>query len=160
MAVILWGKPAITISNQTGATITSSALNVDTPVINTTQLSTERGEKHEAQIEGGGNEAVRYDRGKHTLEFEVRFAKARIMPLQDQCQDGIIKGSYKIEVADPNDNTAPKMTMNDAVGSYEDILNADDGARRHYYFDSQVPTGGGDQITWSNIGTVSGGGGA
>lgn len=154
MAVILWGKPLITISNLTGAAITSNALTVPTPVIDTTQLSTERGEKHEAQIEGGGNEAVRYDRGKHTLEFEVRFAKDRVMPLQDQCQDGIIKGSYKLEVEDPEDSTAPKMTMADGVGSYEDILNADDGARRHYYFDSQVPTGGGDQITWSNIGTV------
>jgi hypothetical protein len=154
MAVILWGKPLITISNLEGAAITSRALTVPTPVINSTQLTTERGEKHEAQIEGGGNEAVRYDRGKHTLEFEVRFAKDRVMPLHDQCQDGIIKGSYKIEVADPDDNTAPKMTMADGVGSYEDILNADDGARRHYYFDSQVPTGGGDQIAWSNIGAV------
>lgn len=155
MATILWGKPKITMNNVSGS-VSSKALEVPTPVVNTTQLSTTRGDKHTADIEGGGNEAVRYDRGSHTLEFEVRFAAGRVMPLQDQCQDGIISGVYKIEVEDPVDNTAPKMIMHEGTGSYEDILDADDGARRHYYFDSQIPDGGGEQITWKNIGTVAG----
>lgn len=154
MAVILWGKPDITIAAATGSSVTSSALTVPTPVEGSTQLSTERGEKHEAKVEGGGNEAVKYDKGSHTLEFEVRFAKDRVMPLQDVSHDGVISGEWKVTVSDPNDNTAPQMAINVATGSYEDLLDSTDGARRHYYFDSEVPASG-DQITWTNIGTPS-----
>ena len=154
MAKILWGKPKITITNVTGSGVTSQALDVPTPVINTTQLTTERGEKHTADVEGGGNEATRYDRGSHTFEFEVRFAAGRVMPLQDQCKDTVIAGTYKIELEDPEDPTAPKMTIHECTGSYEDLLNADDGARRHYYFDTQIPADGGDQISWGNTGNV------
>lgn len=153
MAVILWGKPQIEIEAITGSTVTSSALTVPTPVENSTSLTTERGEKHEARIEGGGNEAVRYDKGSHTLEFEVRFAKDRTMPLQDVSHDSVISGEWKVTVSDPNDSTAPKMAINVATGSYEDMLDAADGAKRHYYFDSEIPASG-DQITWSNIGNV------
>ncbi len=154
MAVILWGKCAITIEAVQGSSTTSTALTVPTPVQNSTTLSTERGEKHEALIEGGGNEAVRFDKGKFTLEFEVRFAKDRVMPLSDVSHDGAINGEWKITVADADDNTAPKMTMNSGKGSYEDMLDQDDGARRHYYFDSEALASG-DQITWANIGTPS-----
>ena len=154
MAKILWGKPKITISNVEGSGETSKALEVPTPVINSTQLSTERGDKHTADVEGGGNEATRYDRGSHTLEFEIRFAAGRVMPLQDQCKDSTIGGTYKIEVENPEDPTAPKMTIHECTGSYEDLLDAEDGARRHYYFDTQIPSDEGEQITWGNIGTV------
>ena len=156
MAVILWGKCAINIEAVTGSSVTSRALEVPTPVQNSTSLSTERGEKHEALSEGGGNEAVRFDKGKFTLEFEVRFAKDRIMPLYDVSHDCAIAGEWKITVSDADDTTAPKMIMNSGKGTYEDILDQDDGARRHYYFDSEaLPTG--DQITWDNIGTPSNG---
>lgn len=153
MANILWGKPKISIGEAGGTATPISA----TPVENSTSLSTSRGEKHEAKIEGGGNEAVRYDRGTFTLEFEVRFANGRTMPLQDKCEDGYIKGGpYKVVVEAADDATAPTMTLNAAEGSYEDLYSADEGARRHYYFDSTVPQSG-NQIDWDTTASGSGG---
>lgn len=150
MAVILWGKPAITIAAATGSTVTSTALTVDTPVMDSTQLNTERGEKHEANIEGGGNEAVRYDKGKFTLEFEVRFANDRTLPLSDVSADGNIQGEWKVTVADSvSAASAPQVSLNKCVASYEDMYSADEGARRHYYFESVVPSDSSAQITWT-----------
>ena len=146
---ILWGKPLITVTvvDSTGA---SSRLTIPTPVADSTTLETERGEKHEAEIEGGGNEAVRFDKGKFTLQFAVRFAKERLMPFSDVSHDGNVSGTYKLVVSDPTDPDAPAMTMNEAIISYEDNLDADDGARRIFYCDSMVPSNGGDQVVWSD----------
>lgn len=157
MATILWGKPSLTITvvNSSGA---SANLSVPTPVEDSTQLSTERGDKHEANIEGGGYEAVRYDKGSFTLEFSVRFATGRTMPFEDVSSDGVVTGTYKVVVADPSDNSAPKMTMNEAVVSYEDEYSADNGAMRHYFCESIVPSGGGSQITWTHAASGSGSG--
>ena len=148
MAVILWGKPTITVTAVGGATADKSAnLTVPTPVADSTQLSTETGDKHTADIEGGGYEAVRYDRNTYTLEFSVRFAAGRTMPFEDKSHDGKVTGTYKFEIKG-EDTTSPTMRMKEANVRYEDELTADDGARRHYFCESIIPEGGGDQIVW------------
>ena len=150
MAIILWGKPAITVTAVGGAASDRSAnLTVPTPVADSTQLSTEAGDKHTADIEGGGYEAVRYDKNTYILEFSVRFAAGRTMPFEDKSHDGSVSGTYKFVVAG-EDTGSPSMTMNEAQVRYEDEYSADDGARRHYYAESLVPTGGSDQITWAH----------
>lgn len=150
MAVILWGKPEITITAVGGSASEKSAnLAVPTPVADSTQLTTETGDKHTADIEGGGYEAVRYDKNTYTLEFSVRFAQGRTMPFEDKSSDGAVTGTYKFVVTG-QDAGSPTMTMQEATVRYEDEMNADDGARRHYFAESLVPTGGGDQITWSH----------
>lgn len=151
MAIILWGKPTITITAVSG---TSSNLTVPTPVADSTQLSTETGDKHTADIEGGGYEAIRYDKNSFTLEFSVRFAAGRTMPFEDVSHDGNITGTYKFVVTG-QDNGSPTMTINEANVRYEDEYSADDGARRHYYAESIIPTSG-DQITWSHTAAGSG----
>lgn len=150
MAVILWGKPTITITAVGGATADQSAnLEVPTPVADSTQLSTETGDEHTADIEGGGYEARRYDKNSFTLEFSVRFAAGRTMPFEDKSHDGNISGTYKFVVASADESTAPTMTINEASVRYEDEYNTDDGARRHYYAESLIPASG-DQITWTH----------
>ena len=157
MAIILWGKPVITITAVGGASSDQSAnLTVPVPVADSTQLSTEAGDKHTADIEGGGYEAIRYDKNTFVLEFSVRFANGRTMPFADKSHDGAITGTYKFEVTS-GEAGAPKMTINEANVRYEDEYSADDGARRHYYAESLVPSGGGDQISWGvNSGSGSG----
>lgn len=152
MAVILWGKPTITITNVTG---NSAKLTVPTPVADSTQLSTETGDKHTADIEGGGYEAVRYDKNSFTLEFSVRFAAGRDMPLEDKSKDGSVTGTYQIAVTG-EDAGSPTMTIAEASARYEDEYSASDGAARHYFFESLVPSGGGDQITWAHTAAGSG----
>ena len=158
MAVILWGKPDITITAVGGsAAEQSSNLTVPTPVADSTQLTTQAGDKHTADIEGGGYEAVRYDKNTFVLEFSVRFAQGRTMPFEDKSSDGSVTGTYKF-VVKGQDAGSPQMTMQEATVRYEDEMTADDGARRHYYAESLVPASG-DQITWSHASTPSSGSG-
>lgn len=150
MAVILWGKPTITITAVGGTSAEQSAnLTVPTPVADSTQLSTTAGDKHTADIEGGGFEAVRYDKNTFTLEFSVRFAMGRTMPFEDKSHDGAVTGTYQFVVSG-QDAGSPSMTMAEATVRYEDEYSADDGARRHYFCESIVPASG-DQITWSHV---------
>ena len=149
MAIILWGKPVFTVTAVGGATADQSAnLTIPTPVADSTQLTTEAGDEHTADIEGGGYEARRYDKNTYTLEFAVRFADGRTMPFEDKSHDGQVSGTYKFVVTS-EEGSAPSMTMQEATVRYEDEYNADDGARRHYYAQSLVPASG-DQITWSH----------
>lgn len=154
MAIILWGKPTITVTVVSGGSSASANLTVPTPVADSTQLSTETGDKHTADIEGGGYEAVRYDRNTYTLEFSVRFAAGRTMPFEDKSSDGTVKGTYKFVVTG-EDAGSPSMTMQEANVRYEDEYNADDGARRHYFCESIIPASG-DQVTWSHTAAGSG----
>lgn len=149
MAIILWGKPTITVTAVGGAAADQSAnLTVPTPVEGSTALKTETGEKHEALVEGGGNEAVRYDRNKFTFEFSVRFAAGRTMPFEDKSHDGNVTGTYSFEITG-EDTASPTMTIAEASVHYEDEMSLTDGAARHYICESLVPASG-DQITWTH----------
>lgn len=147
MAVILWGKPTITITTVTG---TSANLTVPTPVADSTTLSTETGDKHTADIEGGGYEAVRYDKNTFTLEFSVRFAAGRTMPFEDVSADGTVAGTYGFSVTS-EETGAPTMTIAEASVHYEDTYSASDGAARHYIAESLTPASG-NQIAWTHAG--------
>lgn len=149
MAVILWGKPTITITAVGTSSDNSSKLTVPTPAAGTVQLTTETGDEHTADLEGGGYEARRFDKNSFTFEFAVRFANGRTMPFEDKSTDGVITGQYSVTVTGV-DTGSPTMTMNLANVRYEDEMDADDGARRHYFFESLVPDGGTEQITWSH----------
>jgi hypothetical protein len=149
MAIILWGKPIFTVTAVGGAAADQSAnLTIPTPVADSTQLTTDAGDEHTADIEGGGYEARRFDKNTYTLEFTVRFADGRTMPFEDKSHDGNVTGTYKFKVTS-DETGAPSMTMQEATVRYEDEYNADDGARRHYYAQSLVPASG-DQIVWSH----------
>lgn len=149
MAVILWGKPTITCQAVGGASADQSAnLTIPTPVEGSTALNTETGDKHEALIEGGGNEAVRYDRNKFTFEFSIRFAAGRTMPFEDKSHDGNITGTYSFNIKG-EDTASPTMTIAEASVRYEDEMSLTDGAARHYFAESLVPASG-DQITWTH----------
>ena len=149
---LLWGKPDITATVVTPASGGSSNLTIPTPVKNSTRLTTNAGEKHTADLEGGGYEGVRYDKSSFVLEFSVRFAVGRTMPFEDKSADGVVEGTFKFEVA-AEDAPGLKMTMNEAMVRYEDELDADDGARRHYYCESIMPVSG-NQIDWSHTQTA------
>ena len=155
MAIILWGKPTFTVTAVGGASADQSAkLTIPTPVEGSTSLTTETGEKHEALVEGGGNEAVRYDKNKYTLEFSVRVAAGRDMPFEDKSSDGRVTGTYKF-VIKGEDTASPTMTLNEGSVRYEDEMSLSDGAARHYYVEALVPTPGQgetqkDMIEWTH----------
>ncbi len=148
MAVILWGKPTITITAVGSSSDNSANLTVPTPVAQSVQLTTNTGDEHTADIEGGGYEARKFDKNSFTLEFSVRFADGRTMPFEDKSHDGNVTGQYTVAVKG-EDTSSPTMTMNLVSVHYEDEMSMDDGAKRHYYCESLVPDSG-DQITWSH----------
>lgn len=58
MAVIGWGKPRIFIKDLDA--VSPAWEELPTPVEDSTQLTTTKGDKKEAKIEGGENEDVKY----------------------------------------------------------------------------------------------------
>lgn len=143
--IISWGKPTIAVSAiaETGGV---SVGTIPTPVEDSTELSTEKGDKKEAKVEGGGNEAVKYGRSKYSFKFSIRQAKGRSMPIEGT--DGVVKGEYSVSLT-PEEKGAPGFTITRAVCSYEDSYTAADGLTRTYTFDSLEPTDGSPQIGFS-----------
>ncbi len=158
--IISWGKPTIKYVAYTNGTIGSGAKQFPTPADGTTQLTSEKGDKMEALIEGGEPEAVKYKRGKYSLEFQVRLGQGRIgndgkvkETLTNDTgtgliegEDGKVDGEWTVQLV-AEDTGAPGFTMPRAVCSYTDNYSAADGIIRTYTFDSLKPTTG-NQIKW------------
>ena len=91
MAQLSWGKPTIEFGKcVNGATPSEwTKLGCD-PVESSTKLTPTKGEKKEAKVEGGENEAVKYARNTYAFEFEIRAAKGREKPIKDS--DGVVEG--------------------------------------------------------------------
>lgn len=149
--IISWGIPKISVKNlATGST----AIVFHTPVEDSTQLSMEKGDKMEATIEGGEAEAVKYKRGKYTLEFQVRLGDSH-NKWQIDGIDGVVDGEWSVEL-EPEDyaSGAPGFKMPKAVCSYEDSYSSGDGIMRTYQFESLKPEVG-KQIIWTGSASVN-----
>ena len=148
--VLSWGKPGIYVGKLGGEGATTYK-KWPTPVLDSTQLATTKGDKTEAKIEGGENEAVRYSKNTYALTLNIRAAAGRKKPVADS--DGIVPGEYSLVLV-PEDPTAPGMKIDRAVVSVEDTWNSADGGVWIYTFDALKPTEG-DQVKWG-IATVTG----
>lgn len=99
-----------------------------TPVEDSLQLTTNKGDKLEAKIEGGEAEAVKYKRNTHTLEFEVRLGldngKMREKPWEDK--DGVIDGEHAIMIQ-PEDKEVAGIKIDRCTLSSEVTYSAADG---------------------------------
>ena len=156
--IISWGIPKITVkklaADGTVATGDDAKTVVfATPAEGTTTLSSEKGEKMEAKIEGGENEAVKYKRGKYTLEFQIRIGQGRLPNAANMIdgEDGVVKGEWEVTL-EPEDwaEGAPGFKMPKGVCSYTDNYTAADGIIRTYTFDSLKPATG-NQIQWTQV---------
>lgn len=145
--IISWGIPTIKAVRQGSSPIT---VNFPTPVDGSTSLSSEKGDKMEALVEGGEPEAVKYKRGKYTLEFQIRIGKDRL-PNSDKMidgNDGVVSGEWKVTLtAEDSGEGAPGFTIPRCVCSYTDTYSSSDGIIRTYTFDSLKPETG-NQILW------------
>ena len=151
--IISWGKPTLKIKKlETGAT----EYTFPTPVDGSTQLSSEKGDKMEALIEGGEPEAVKYKRGKYSLEFQIRLGNDNAHTPTSSTggtlldgEDGVVAGEYELELV-PEDvaEGAPGFKMPRGVFSYTDSYTSNDDIIRTYTIDSLKPATGG-QIVWT-----------
>lgn len=148
--IISWGIPTIKVYKFNGSAIGPEIL-FPTPVDGSTELSTEKGDKMEALVEGGEAEAIKYKRGKYTLTFQIRRGANRNLPINGV--DGVVDGEYRV-VLEPEQKSegAPGFAIRKAVCSYEDSYTSSDGAIRTYTFES-LKVDGASQIDWDDDST-------
>jgi hypothetical protein len=138
MSKISWGKPKIEIAPVTNGTI-GEYTELPTPVQDSTKLTTEKGSKLEAPLEGGTLADVRYDKNKYTCEFELYKTKGLTKPIPDD--DGIIETEYSIRLT-PEDPTNEGWLMKRASVSVEDTWAANIGHKWKYTFEALKPDQG------------------
>lgn len=151
MAVLTWGKPRIFIKDIDDTS--SKWIELRTPVEDSTQLTTTKGEKKEAKVEGGENEDVKYKKNTYALVFNLRGVKGKAKPVMDA--DGVIEHNYKV-LLQPEDATMDGFCIDKASVSVEDTWSAADGTMWAYTFDAIKPDSG-DQVKWGTV-TATGNG--
>lgn len=146
MAVVGWGKPRIFIKDLDATTQKWEEL--DTPVEDSTQLETTKGDKQEAKIEGGENEDVKYGKNTYALTFNIRATKGRKRPISDE--DGVVAHNYAIALQ-PEDPEVQGFCMKKATVSVEDTFSTADGGVWAYTFDALKASSSDKQVYWGKI---------
>lgn len=166
MAALSWGMPKLKIGKLgANSEAPTSWIDIPTPVENSTKLTPTKGNKQEAKIEGGDNEAVRYGKNTYVLEFEIRAAKGRQKPVEDN--DGIIEGEYALKLQ-PEDPTVEGIIIERGVLSMEPTYDTENGTKWKYTLDALKPATGNtvkfEVVDFSKAGSlkvvISGDGGA
>lgn len=155
MSVTLsWGKCTVSVKSLTDSDAVWTAFT--TPVEDSTTLETEEGDKLEAKIEGGENEAVKYKKSTYTLDFETRQAPEREDPITGE--DGVVEGEYAVLIV-PEDDSAYNVYIPRAACSIQKSFTAEEGIKYAYHFDALVPDDGGEavrQLTTAEVEEIKG----
>lgn len=147
MAVIGWGRPTIVISKLDDQGATTTWTEVPTPAEDSTSLTTTKGDKTEAKLEGGANEDVKYGRNTYALAYQIRVAKGKTMPFT--ALDGVVEGEYAVAVQ-PEDPSVPGIMIKKSVVSAEDTYSTAEGGAIVYTHDALQPNEG-SQVEWGVI---------
>lgn len=141
---LAWGKCKhwlIPLVN--GTPDNTKAIEIPTPVDGTLQLTPTKGDKKEALVEGGDTEAVKYNKNKYQVAFEIRQGNEdgtpRDKPIEDV--DGTIDGEY-MYLCQPENTDVEGIKIDRCVISCEDSLNMSDGGRWKYTIDVLKPKTG------------------
>lgn len=141
MAELSWGKPTIEFGKcgADGAAPTTWEKLAFDPVENSTKLTPTKGEKKEAKVEGGENEAVKYAKNTYVFEFEVRAAKSRTKPIPDE--DGVVSGEYAFRLT-PENIECEGFLIERSTVSVEDTFDTAEGKKWKYTADVLKPKKG------------------
>lgn len=145
-----WGKPRIVVKKK--GDDEAKYIEFYTPVESSSQLTTTKGDKKEAKIEGGENEAVKFNKNTYSLAAQIRIGMengttVRKKPITDS--DGVIDGEYELWLQPENSNCVG-MHMETCNISVEDSYTADEGILLTYTFDA-VKAVGHDQVEWGKV---------
>lgn len=147
-----WGKPRVIVKKRGSDEEVVAFVEFYTPVEGSSQLSTTKGDKKEAKIEGGENEAVKFNKNTYALSIQVRIGiengtTIRKKPIADS--DGVVEGDYELWLQ-PENPKGLGMHMQSCNISVEDTYTAEDGILLTYTFDA-VKAEGHDQIEWGTV---------
>ena len=157
MIQLMWGEALAAIAKKKSDGTYEGFNKLPRCVENALQLSTTKGEKKEAKVEGGGFEAVKYNANVYALAMSFRRGlengKLRVFPFEDV--DGVVDGIYALRVQ-PEDKESGGLAVMEVVISTEDTFTAADGAIKVVNFDFIKPDADEDgnkkpTIDWSPI---------
>lgn len=132
-----WGKCSIIVKELDNPT--AKWTKIPTPKENTTKLTPTKGDKKEAPIEGGENEAVKYSANKYVVEYVLRRLQGRKKPFADT--NGIVAKHYAIFIQ-PENIAVPGPRIDDTVVSLADEFSTEEGGILTYNHDALKPETG------------------
>ena len=143
-----WGKCSIIVKDlgTDGALWTK----LPTPKVDTTQLSTTKGDKLEAEIEGGENEDVKYKYSDYELAYTIRRNTSRVAFFD--AVNGVVANKYAVFVQPENVNV-PGVYMENTAVSVEDVFDTTDGGQWNVTHDGLTPDDGSNIVKWCTIDT-------
>jgi len=145
-----WGKPTIKVKKVGGASFSE----LPTPIDGSTSLETTQGEKMEAKIEGGDNEAVKYKANTYELSFQIRDAPEKAEKLAVISDiDGVVKDEFTVQVI-PENEDAIGVQIDRASVNVQTSYNSTDGVVKTYTFSALKPSDGSATVKFNKITSV------
>lgn len=148
---LAWGKCRHWLTKLVNGEPTGTTVEIPAPADGTLQLNPTKGDKKEAVIEGGEVEAVKYNKNKYEVQFEIRQGNEDGSPRQKPVEDadGVIEGEYRY-VCQPENTDVEGIVIDRCIASCEDSLNMSDGGRWKYTIDAMKPKKG-TTVKWAKI---------
>lgn len=132
--ILSWGQCDVFVRQYNGTSKGSTWVAFDTPVEDSTSLETTEGDKTEAKVEGGENEAVRKAKNTYALTFEQRIGAGHTDKIPDT--DGVITGEFEVLLFPTENPIAPALYIPVSSGSATDTYTSADGTKKAYTFDA------------------------
>lgn len=150
MSKCAWGKPRLFTKDID--TTNSNWSELSTPVEDTTELTTTKGDKLEAKIEGGQAEDVKYKASSYALAYQLRKLKERNAPFA--ATDGVVANHYAV-ILMPEDPTCYGFYIADTAVTVDDTYTAGEGAIWAVQHDAVAPATG-NTVLWGTVTVDSG----
>lgn len=137
MAILTWGKPKIEIVKSTAGVPGTPYVEVANIKEDSFKLTTNKGAKIEATLEGGDLLDAYYKKNTYTVEFEVWAVGAK--PIVDN--DGQVTDNYSLRITPQTVSLAGYIIPNSSV-QVEDTFTSKDGKTWKYTFEALKPATG------------------
>lgn len=134
MSYVSWGKNRIIIKDID--TEGSGWEEMPTPAEDSTELSTNDGDKMEAPVEGGANEDVKYKDATYTFKYDIRDTKGKAIPLEHE--NGKVEKHYAVCNV-PEDAECPGCYIPKTSVVANDTYKASEGFKTTFTHESLVP---------------------
>lgn len=145
MSTLSWGKNRILVKDLDGGKDTKW-VELPTPAEDSTELTTNEGDKLEAKLEGGDYEDVKYKNASYELKYDVRNAK----PIPITHSNGVVKNHFAVVVI-PEDETTISLYVPKSSISATTSYTAADGFKTTFTHSALKPDTGTDLIRLGKI---------
>lgn len=145
MSKLSWGKPRIFIKEIGSSSNKWSELN--TPIQDTTELQTTKGDKLEAPVEGGQNEDVKHKASTYSVVYNIRKVKDRKVPIPHT--NGVCSKHYAFMLM-PEDPTNVGFYIEESSVSVDDAYSPADGAAWNIQHDA-IASKAWNTVKWGTV---------